>query len=136
MNINERLRHRYSPAGLVCNEPAYETHQKGHSHIRAGVARPSSNLCACHRPPGDFILGEGWRIRLQQPFAQWASVLTAMRGFDLAPLDLEVIAEAHQLTFTDDPFDAAIVATARIKDLPLVTKDSIITDSGIVEVAW
>ena len=82
-----------------------------------------------------FLMKAG-PIRLQQPFAQWASALTAMRGFDLAPLDLEVIAEAHHLTFTDDPFDAAIVATARIKDLPLITKDSVITDSGIVDVEW
>ena len=82
-----------------------------------------------------FLVKAG-RLGLQQPYAQWASALTARRGFDLAPLDLEVIAEAHQLTFTDDPFDAAIVATSRIKDLPLITKDAVVTDSGIVEVVW
>lgn len=81
------------------------------------------------------LLVKNGRIRLKQPFDQWAAALVALRGFDLLPLELEVIAEAHNLTF-DDPFDAAIVATARVKDLPLITKDETITDSGMVDVEW
>ena len=80
-----------------------------------------------------FLIKSG-RIRLKQPFDQWAGALVAMRGFDLASLELD-IAEAHSLTF-DDPFDAAIVATARLKDLPLITKDETISDSGMVDVEW
>ncbi len=75
------------------------------------------------------------RIRLKQPFDQWAAALVALRGFDLAPLELEIIGEAHNLTF-DDPFDAMIVATARVKDLSLITKDETITGSGMVDVEW
>ena len=81
-----------------------------------------------------FLIKSG-RIRLQRPFDQWAGALVAMRGFDLAPLEIEVIAEAYNLSF-DDPFDAAIVATARIKDLPVITKDVVMTHSGMVDVEW
>src|SRR5215208_4459223 len=55
------------------------------------------------------------RIKLNQPFEQWANALLAIEGFDLAPLDIEVIAESLRLTFSNDPFDVAIVATARVK---------------------
>jgi PIN domain nuclease of toxin-antitoxin system len=40
------------------------------------------------------------------------------------------------LTFSRDPFDVSIVATAKLKDLPLITKDEKITESGVVAVAW
>jgi PIN domain nuclease of toxin-antitoxin system len=47
-----------------------------------------------------------------------------------------MIAEASRLTFTHDPFDSAIVATARLKDLPLITKDQQVISARVVEVAW
>jgi len=81
------------------------------------------------------LLVKSGRIRLKQPFDQWTGAFIIMRGFDLAPLELEVITEAHNLFF-DDPFDAAIAATARVKDLPLITKDEAITNSGIVDIEW
>jgi len=82
------------------------------------------------------LLDKGRRIQLREPFDQWASALLSRRGFDLAPLDLPVVVEAVTLSFNDDPFDAAIVATARVNDLPLITKDVEITDAQMVEVAW
>ncbi len=75
------------------------------------------------------------RAPMREPFGQWAAVLLKQVGFDFAPLDLEVITEASYLDLRD-PFDAAIVATARIKDLPLITKDRRIADAGVVEIAW
>ena len=82
------------------------------------------------------LLNKSRRIQLREPFDQWAAALLARRGFDLAPLDLQVVAEAINLTFNDDPFDAVIVATAKIKDLSLITKDVEITNAQVVEVAW
>lgn len=43
---------------------------------------------------------------------------------------------AHQLNFHNDPFDVLIVATAKILDMPLITKDRIITDAHVVDVVW
>jgi PIN domain nuclease of toxin-antitoxin system len=82
------------------------------------------------------IVLKGGRVPLHEPFEDWASALLSQPGFDLAPLDLEVIADAAALGFTNDPFDAAIVATARVKGLPLITKDSAISESGLVDIAW
>lgn len=82
-----------------------------------------------------FLLKSG-RVMLYQPFEQWANYLLAIGGFDIAPLDIEVIAESLRLSFNNDPFDVAIVATARIKDLPLITKDDDITSSQVVDIVW
>ncbi len=82
------------------------------------------------------VLLKRGRVPLWEPFEHWARALLAQGGFDLAPLDLQVIAEASYLTFNGDPFDAVIVATARLKELPLITKDQEITTAGMVEIAW
>ena len=57
-------------------------------------------------------------------------------GFDLASLELADIGEAMKFNINDDIFDAAIVAAASTRDLPLITRDEGITDSGIVDVFW
>lgn len=76
------------------------------------------------------------RVSLPEPFGRWTSRILSSPGFDLAPLDAETIIEAAYLSFDNDPFDAAIVATARLKELPLITKDRAISDAGVVEIAW
>lgn len=54
------------------------------------------------------------------------------------PLDLaaEQVYAAGDLTFTRDPFDALIVAAAQSLDLPLVSRDGPIRESGAVAVVW
>lgn len=76
------------------------------------------------------------RIELGQPTEEWARVLFANPCFDCVSLDAAIIAEARNCNFNDDIFDAAIVATAKVKELPLITRDKAITDSGLVEVVW
>ncbi len=62
-------------------------------------------------------------------------MVLAQAGFEMAPLETDAITEAMHLDLRD-PFDAAIVATARLKDLPLITKDQRIVESKTVEIAW
>ena len=76
------------------------------------------------------------QVRLSESFTQWANMLLAKSGFDLAPLDPITIGEAMKFSINDDIFDAAIVASATTKELPLITKDQAIVESGIVEVIW
>ncbi len=76
------------------------------------------------------------RTLVRQRGEHWARSLLDQSGFALAPLDLDVIIEAGQLGLHRDPFDAAIVATARVLDLPLITKDQEIVEANLVEVAW
>jgi len=82
------------------------------------------------------ILEKIGRIRLAHPVTQWAETLLLQAGFDLASLELSDIGEAMKFNINDDIFDAAIVAAASTRNLPLITRDEGITDSGIVDVFW
>ena len=83
------------------------------------------------------ILEKTGRIRLAQPFTPWAETLVSSQpGFDIAHLAPADIGEAMKFNVNDDIFDAAIVAAATTRDLPLITPDEGITDSGIVAVLW
>ena len=54
------------------------------------------------------------------------------------PLDVTPahVFAADTLTFTRDPFDALICASARTLGLPLITRDADIRASGAVKVIW
>ncbi len=75
-------------------------------------------------------------IELHEPFEDWVDALSVQPCFEFVPLDERVIIESRRYNFNRDIFDAAIVATAIVKDLPLITRDNAITDSGVVEVYW
>ncbi len=76
------------------------------------------------------------RIQLKPSFKEWKEALIAQPGFALAPLDDDVVDAALATQVRFDVFDAAIVATARAKRLPLITKDELITKSKAIEVLW
>ena len=82
------------------------------------------------------LLVQHGRIKLREPFDQWTAALISGRGLDVAALDVDVINEAHRLTFNGDPFDRAIVATARLMDLQLISKDSAIVNANVVDIVW
>ena len=82
------------------------------------------------------MLVEHKRIKLREPFDLWMAALTSRRGVDLKALDIDVIAAAHALSFNGDPFDRAIVATAIVMDLPLITKDEAIVTSRLINIVW
>ena len=92
-----------------------------------------------HVPP--FVLWEVaillriGRVALQEDFGDWAEHLLRSRGFALADFSVQVATLAHRYPLVD-PFDSVIAATADILEFPLITKDSEITDSGLVEVYW
>jgi PIN domain nuclease of toxin-antitoxin system len=54
------------------------------------------------------------------------------------PLDVtpEQIFAADDMTFTRDPFDALICASAQTLGMPLITRDTQIRASGAVKVIW
>ncbi len=65
------------------------------------------------------------RVVLAKPCGQWVSEALSAPGLSLAPLTPEIAVESCQLpgAFHEDPADRLIVATARIADATLVTKD-------------
>ncbi len=76
------------------------------------------------------------RVRFIPSFPAWMDALLALPGFALAELNVDVISTALSMTFNSDPFDLAIVSTARMKELPLITKDLAITKSRLVDIVW
>ena len=57
----------------------------------------------------------------------------AYQPLDLTPAQIYV---ADRERPNDDPFDALVCAAARSLDLPLLTRDGDIHESGLVKVVW
>jgi PIN domain nuclease of toxin-antitoxin system len=57
----------------------------------------------------------------------------AYQAFDLTPAQIYI---ADTVRPNDDPFDALVCAAARSLELPLVTRDGDIQESGLVKVVW
>ncbi len=68
------------------------------------------------------------RIQLAEPASDW--IANSIRSLGAQPLDVtpQIAAEAYELPgkFHRDPADRAMVATARLHDLTLVTADDLI----------
>lgn len=58
------------------------------------------------------------------------------KSMTISEMQAEDLVIAHTLQFNRDPFDALIVATAKKLDLPLITADNEILDSGECRVFW
>jgi len=82
------------------------------------------------------LLARASRINLRRPVRDFFGDLfsnPAYHPYDVAP---EQVYLADELRFTRDPFDALIVAAAVTLDLPLLTRDEDIRQSGAVRVIW
>lgn len=82
------------------------------------------------------ILQRMRRVRLEPSFHKWADTLIAQTGFAIAPMDVDTVYSSLDYEPNSDLFDVSIVATARQKQLPLITKDETIAQSGFVEILW
>ncbi len=80
------------------------------------------------------LFGEG-RVRSAIRAGKLLGDLESNPAFQILPLTLEVAAEVAALGgILRDPFDRAIVATARVSKLRLITSDQRIIESGLVPV--
>jgi PIN domain nuclease of toxin-antitoxin system len=82
------------------------------------------------------LLARVGRVSLRRPVRDFFGDLfssPSYQPYDLTPEQLYV---ADDLRFTRDPFDTLIGAAARTLDLPLVTRDGVIRESGTVRVLW
>jgi len=82
------------------------------------------------------LLARAVTINLHRPLAKFFDDLFSNPAYQ--PLDLTPahVMAADELRFTRDPFDTLIVAVARDLNLPLVTRDAAIRESGTVKVIW
>ncbi len=87
-------------------------------------------------PPSDVVISviscwevaklvEKGRLELPVPLDEWFQQAIQTVGIRVIPLDIELIQDACQLPqpFHNDPADQLIVATARTKNLELLTVD-------------
>ena len=82
------------------------------------------------------LLEKRGRIILKDGFEKWSRKVLSKSGFAIAHLETEIIAKSVGYNFNEDPFDAAIVATAIEFEIPLITKDVAITESSLVGIFW
>jgi PIN domain nuclease of toxin-antitoxin system len=91
---------------------------------------PSIVLVEC------FLIIQGGRVTLRTNYDSWVSDLKKHGFFVIYPLDVEEVVQASKLVGLQDPYDRMIAAVALQLDMPLLTKDQKITESGLVDVIW
>lgn len=82
------------------------------------------------------LLLEGGSVRSSEPFAEWKRKVEASGAFLIEPLTWEDVEEARALQALVDPFDRLIAGVANRLQCPLITRDTRVTDSGLVETIW
>jgi PIN domain nuclease of toxin-antitoxin system len=82
------------------------------------------------------LLARAGRINLRRTAPAFFADLFTNVAYQPYDLTREQIFEADELRFNRDPFDALIVAAARILELPLITRDTDIVASRIVRAIW
>jgi len=82
------------------------------------------------------LLVRAGRIDLQRSVREFFADLFSNPAYQPVDLTPEQIYLADERRPNADPFDALICAAARHLDLPLLTRDGDIADSGLVSVIW
>jgi PIN domain nuclease of toxin-antitoxin system len=82
------------------------------------------------------LLARSRRIDLRRSVHRFFDDLFSNPAYQSMDLTLEQIYLADEERPNEDPFDALICAAARSLDLPLITANTRIEESGIVRVVW
>lgn len=82
------------------------------------------------------LLARQGLIDLGRPLADFAADLFSNPAYHPLELSVEQVLLAAEQRPDADPFDALIVAAARLLDLPLVTGDREIAESALVKTLW
>ena len=82
------------------------------------------------------LLARVARINLRRTARAFFNDLFSNPAYQPIDVTLEQIFLADELRFNRDPFDALICAAACTVDLPLITRDGDIRESGAVKVIW
>jgi PIN domain nuclease of toxin-antitoxin system len=117
------------------------------SGSRALGSRAAAHFAACEAQQGLLyvpmaviwevsLLARASRINLRRPVRAFFDDLFSNSAYQAVDLIAEHVYVADELRFTRDPFDTLICATARALDLPLLTRDGDIRESGVVRVMW
>lgn len=83
-------------------------------------------------------LADRERIQLDRHWKAWFRQVVELNSWRVADIDLRVIEEAYSLPgeFHRDPADRILTATARLRDLTVLTADRKILDYPHVDACW
>ena len=78
------------------------------------------------------------KVEINIPTDQWLDQAVNTTGIEVYDLNPKIAAESCNLpgAFHNDPADRIITATARVHDIPLITKDKKIIDYPHVRTIW
>ncbi|HEV2963101.1 MAG TPA: PIN domain-containing protein [Candidatus Angelobacter sp.] len=79
---------------------------------------------------------ESGKIRIKQRFDDWVQQLNSHKYFSIEDLRVYTILKSFELPLIRDPFDRMIVATALDLELPLISADIEIEETGYVDLLW
>ena len=82
------------------------------------------------------LLARVGKINLRRSVRSFFDDLFSNPAYHSLDLSSDQVFLADETRVNRDPFDGLIVAAARILDLPLITRDTDIIDSGIVTSIW
>ena len=82
------------------------------------------------------LLFERGRIKSQPRLDECHALIAAFPGLPIEQLGWEDVREARGLTGLIDPFDRLIAGAALRLEVPLLTNDARIRDSGLVQTVW
>lgn len=82
------------------------------------------------------LLARGGRINLRRSLREFFAELFSNPAYQPCDLSIEQVLLAEEIRINRDPFDALICAVARDLELPLITRDGDIRESGAVRVIW
>ncbi len=74
--------------------------------------------------------------RIKLSFAETVKKIEESENFEIAPLDLDILNTADEMDYDLEMHDRLIVATALFFDVPLITRDEVIKESGLCTVIW
>lgn len=105
---------------------------------RAALSAPENEIFVSAVTIGEIACLSRKKIQLKKHWKIWMNEAVEANGWDMAAIDREVIEEAYSLPepFHRDPADRILVATSRIKRIPLVTNDTLITNYPHVNIFW
>ena len=83
-------------------------------------------------------LAERGRIVLDRHWKSWFNSIVSMNEWVVLDIDLSIIQEAYSLPgdFHQDPADRIVTATARCRDLLILTADAKILEYPHVDAVW
>jgi PIN domain nuclease of toxin-antitoxin system len=82
------------------------------------------------------LLLQRGKLESNVPFPEWREKVQRSGSFIIEPLIWEDVYEAQALVALADPFDRLIAGIANRLGSRLITRDSALVDSGVVETVW